>query len=117
MLGAGLGASGIGGLVGGGAGRSVRQAARAGGDGAHLFARVARLRPGADAAVFFLGRIVQGVGIGGDSAIGHGMLAEAVPPAFRGRAAAFLQSGEPVGVAIAAIVGYLVLRGWAGARC
>ena len=64
--------------------------------------------------VFFLGRIVQGVGIGGEWAIGHGMLAEAVPPAFRGRAAAFLQAGEPFGVAIAAIVGYLVLPrvGW-----
>ena len=64
--------------------------------------------------VFFLGRIVQGVGIGGEWAIGHGMLAEAVPPAFRGRAAAFLQAGEPFGVFIAAIVGYLVLPrvGW-----
>src|SRR5678809_3594 len=64
--------------------------------------------------IFFLGRIVQGIGIGGEWAIGHGMLAEAVPPAFRGRAAAFLQAGEPFGVFIAAIVGYLVLPrvGW-----
>ena len=61
-----------------------------------------------------LGRIVQGLGIGGEWAIGHGMLAEAVPPAIRGRAAAALQAGEPFGVSIAAIVGYLVLPrvGW-----
>ena len=64
--------------------------------------------------IIILGRIVQGIGIGGEWAIGHGMLAEAVPPAFRGRAAAFLQAGEPFGVFIAAIVGYLVLPrvGW-----
>jgi MFS family permease len=67
-----------------------------------------------NALIFFLGRIVQGLGIGGEWAIGHGMLAEAVPPAFRGRAAAFLQAGEPFGVFIAALVGYLVLPrvGW-----
>ena len=42
------------------------------------------------------------------------MLAEAVAPRMRGRAAAALQAGEPVGVAIAAIVGYLLLPrvGW-----
>src|SRR5579871_4882938 len=42
------------------------------------------------------------------------MLAEAVAPARRGRWSAALQSGEPLGVAIAALVGYLVLPvvGW-----
>jgi MFS family permease len=66
------------------------------------------------AGVFFAGRVVQGLGIGGEWAIGHGMLAEAVAPSVRGRAAAALQIGEPVGVAIAAVVGYLVLPrvGW-----
>ena len=64
--------------------------------------------------VFLLGRTVQGLGVGGEWAIGHGMLAEAVAPGIRGRAAAALQAGEPVGVAIAAVVGYLVLPhvGW-----
>jgi MFS family permease len=64
--------------------------------------------------MFFIGRIIQGLGIGGEWAIGHGMLAEAVAPAIRGRAAAALQAGEPIGVAIAAVVGYLVLPavGW-----
>ena len=57
---------------------------------------------------------MQGLGVGGEWAIGHGMLAEAVAARMRGRAAAVLQAGEPVGVAIAALVGYLVLPrvGW-----
>jgi len=42
------------------------------------------------------------------------MLAEAVPAERRGRWSAALQSGEPLGVALAAVVGYLVLPrvGW-----
>ena len=67
-----------------------------------------------NATVFFAGQAEQGIGIGGEWAIGHGMLAEAVAPRMRGRAAAALQAGEPFGVAIAALVGYLVLPrvGW-----
>jgi MFS family permease len=66
------------------------------------------------AGAFFAGRLLQGIGVGGEWAIGHGMLAEAVAPAVRGRAAAALQTGEPIGVAIAALVGYLALPrfGW-----
>ncbi len=65
-------------------------------------------------AVFLAGRVIQGIGVGGEWAIGHGMLAEVVAPGARGRAAAALQAGEPVGVAIAALVGYLILPrvGW-----
>jgi MFS family permease len=64
--------------------------------------------------VFVLGRAIVGLGVGGEWAIGHGMVAESVRPEVRGRAAAALQSGEPVGVAIAAFVGYVVLPrvGW-----
>jgi MFS family permease len=42
------------------------------------------------------------------------LVAEAVAPAQRGRASALLQTGEPVGVALAAIMGFLVqpLVGW-----
>jgi MFS family permease len=63
---------------------------------------------------FVLGRAVVGLGVGGEWAIGHGMLAESVSPSRRGRWAAALQSGEPLGVALAAVVGYLVLPhvGW-----
>jgi len=114
LLGAGLGASGVGGLVAGAlADRFGKRRVLA----ATVFiysmgSLICGLAP--TPLIFFLGRIVQGVGIGGEWAIGHGMLAEAVPPSFRGRAAAFLQAGEPFGVFIAAIVGYLVLPrvGW-----
>jgi MFS family permease len=64
--------------------------------------------------VFLLGRALVGLGVGGEWAIGHGMLAEAVDSARRGRASAALQAGEPVGVALAAVMGFVVLPrvGW-----
>jgi MFS family permease len=64
--------------------------------------------------VFLLGRAIVGLGVGGEWAIGHGMLAEAVEPSLRGRASALLQAGEPVGVALAAVAGYLLVPivGW-----
>ncbi|MGH7270553.1 MAG: MFS transporter [Polyangiaceae bacterium] len=66
------------------------------------------------AAVFVAGRAIVGLGVGGEWAIGHSLLAEVVPPSQRGRWAAALQSGEPLGVALAAVAGYLVLPaiGW-----
>jgi MFS family permease len=64
--------------------------------------------------VFLIGRGIVGLGVGGEWAIGHGMLAEAVDPARRGRAAAALQAGEPLGVALATVAGFLLLPfvGW-----
>ena len=64
--------------------------------------------------VFILGRGIVGLGVGGEWAIGHGMVAEAVKSNVRGRAAAALQAGEPVGVALAAVAGYLIMPhvGW-----
>jgi MFS family permease len=114
LLGAGLGASGVGGLVAGAlADRFGKRRVLAGTVAIYsLGSLICGVAP--TSLIFFLGRIVQGLGIGGEWAIGHGMLAEAVPPSFRGRAAAFLQAGEPFGVVIAALVGYLVLPrvGW-----
>jgi MFS family permease len=114
LLGAGLGASGVGGLVAGAlADRFGKRRVLAGTVAIYsLGSLICGVAP--SPLIFFLGRIVQGLGIGGEWAIGHGMLAEAVPPDFRGRAAAFLQAGEPFGVFIAALVGYLVLPrvGW-----
>src|SRR4029079_13123952 len=114
LLGAGLGASGVGGLVAGAlADRLGKRRVLAATVAIYsLGSLICGIAP--TSLIFFLGRIVQGLDIGGDWAIGHGMLAEAVPPAFRGRAAAFLQAGEPFGVFIAALVGYLVLPrvGW-----
>ncbi|HVV17561.1 MAG TPA: MFS transporter [Polyangia bacterium] len=114
LLGAGLGASGVGGLVAGALADRVGKRAVLSGTVAvySLGSLICGLAP--TGAVFFAGRIVQGIGVGGEWAIGHGMLAESVAPESRGRAAAALQSGEPVGVALAALVGYLVLPrvGW-----
>jgi MFS family permease len=64
--------------------------------------------------VFLLGRGLVGLGVGGEWAIGHGLVAEAVESRYRGRAAALLQAGEPVGVALAAVAGFLIVpvAGW-----
>lgn len=59
-------------------------------------------------------RLITGLGVGGEWAVGHALLAESTPQRMRGRASGFLQAGEPLGVALAAIVGLLVtpLIGW-----
>ena len=65
--------------------------------------------------VFMIGRAIVGLGVGGEWAIGHGLLAEAVSPQVRGRTSALLQAGEPVGVsALAAIAGFIIMPaiGW-----
>ena len=59
-------------------------------------------------------RLITGLGVGGEWAVGHALLQEASPAHMRGRSAAFLQAGEPVGVGLAAVVGLLgaPLIGW-----
>ncbi|MFN8547462.1 MAG: MFS transporter [Candidatus Eisenbacteria bacterium] len=59
-------------------------------------------------------RLITGLGVGGEWAVGHALLAESSPARMRGRASALLQAGEPVGVALAAVIGLLVapLIGW-----
>jgi MFS family permease len=59
-------------------------------------------------------RFITGLGIGGEWAIGHALLAESTPKHFRGRAAPLLQAGEPLGVALAAVIGSLLtpIIGW-----
>jgi MFS family permease len=59
-------------------------------------------------------RLVTGLGVGGEWAVGHALLAESSPSHMRGRASALLQAGEPVGVALAALAGLLLtpLVGW-----
>lgn len=114
MLGVALGTSGIGGILGGALADRV-------GKRDVLAATVLMYSVGSLIAgvaptftVFLLGRALVGLGVGGEWAIGHGMLAEAVEPSYRGRASAFLQAGEPAGVALAAVAGYLLvpLVGW-----
>lgn len=59
-------------------------------------------------------RLITGLGVGGEWAVGHALLAESTPPRMRGRASALLQSGEPMGVGLAALSGFLLAPaiGW-----
>ncbi len=114
MLGVALGTSGLGGIVAGALAdrvgkRDVLAATVLLYSLGSLVAGLAPVFP-----VFLAGRALVGLGVGGEWAIGHSMLAEAVEPAFRGRASSFLQAGEPVGVALAAVAGYLLVPrfGW-----
>lgn len=63
---------------------------------------------------FFIARFITGLGLGGEWAVGHALIAESVPADRRARWSAFLQSGEPVGVALAALIGFMVAPeiGW-----
>ncbi len=56
----------------------------------------------------FLCRLLTGLGVGGEWAVGHALLGESVPKGMRGRGAAALQAGEPLGVGLAAVMGLLV---------
>jgi len=114
VLGVALGASGVGGVVAGRlADRFGKRRLLASTVLIYSFGSlVCGLAP--NVATFIIGRAIVGLGVGGEWAIGHGMLAEAVAPERRGRASAFLQSGEPVGVMLAAVMGYWVMPqvGW-----
>jgi len=50
-------------------------------------------------------RIITGIGVGGEWATGQTYVGETFPPKVRGRFGAFMQTGAPVGVALAALVG------------
>lgn len=56
-------------------------------------------------------RALTGLGVGGEWATGHALMAEIYPKEKRGRAAALLQAGEPLGVALAVVAGL-----WLGPR-
>lgn len=58
-----------------------------------------------DMRSLFLGRVITGIGVGGEWAAGHSLVAETFPPRYRGRAGAILQTGAPVGVLLATFVG------------
>jgi MFS family permease len=61
-------------------------------------------------------RIVTGLGVGGEWASGQTYVCETFPPNVRGRYGAFMQTGAPVGIALASVVGGFVLPliGWRG---
>jgi MFS family permease len=114
LLGVALGTSGLGGIVAGAlADRIGKRTMLAWTVLVYSIGSLAcGLAPGT--WTFVAGRAVVGLGVGGEWAIGHSMLAESAEPARRGRWAAALQSGEPLGAALAAMVGYLVMPhvGW-----
>lgn len=61
-------------------------------------------------------RTVTGLGVGGEWATGQTYIGETFPPGVRGRYGAFMQTGAPIGVALAAVMAGFVapLVGWRG---
>jgi MFS family permease len=59
-------------------------------------------------------RVLTGLGVGGEWAAGHTLIAETFPPSKRGRYGALMQTGAPLGVGLAAIIGSFVTPhiGW-----
>ncbi|HET9481464.1 MAG TPA: MFS transporter, partial [Candidatus Polarisedimenticolia bacterium] len=59
-------------------------------------------------------RVLTGLGVGGEWATGHSLVSEVFPPRLRGRYGALMQTGAPLGVGLAAIVGSFVapVIGW-----
>lgn len=59
-------------------------------------------------------RIITGFGIGGEWAAGHTLINETLPKQERGRASSIIQSGAPVGAALASVMGGFVTPfiGW-----
>jgi MFS family permease len=70
------------------------------------------LAPNIGFLIFF--RIVTGLGVGGEWATGQTYVGETFPPKVRGRYGAFMQTGAPIGVALASIVGGFIAPsiGW-----
>jgi MFS family permease len=52
-------------------------------------------------------RSVTGLGVGGEWGSGHALIAETFPPSKRGHYGALMQSGAPLGVGLAALMGSL----------
>ena len=61
-------------------------------------------------------RVITGFGVGGEWAIGQTYVGETFPPNVRGRYGAFMQTGAPVGIALASVIGGFVAPaiGWRG---
>lgn len=59
-------------------------------------------------------RIITGLGVGGEWGTGQTYVGEAFPPKVRGKYGAFMQTGAPVGIALASLIGGYVtpVIGW-----
>ncbi len=67
-----------------------------------------------DFASLLVFRVITGFGVGGEWATGQTYIGETFPPRVRGRYGAFMQTGAPIGVALASIVGGFItpVIGW-----
>ncbi|HEX9006957.1 MAG TPA: MFS transporter, partial [Bacteroidota bacterium] len=61
------------------------------------------LAPNLEFLLFF--RVITGLGVGGEWATGQTYVGESFPAHVRGRYGAFMQTGAPIGVALASLVG------------
>jgi MFS family permease len=68
-------------------------------------------------ALLVVFRVITGLGVGGEWATGQTYVGEAFPAHMRGRYGAFMQTGAPIGIALASIVGGFVAPeiGWRAA--
>jgi MFS family permease len=105
LTGVGVGMSGVGGfLFGWMSDRLGRRASLAVSIAAFSIGNIiCALAPGAMGLI--LGRALVGLGVGGTWGGGQAMLGETFPPALRGRYGAVAQSGAPVGLGLATIIG------------
>lgn len=63
-------------------------------------------------AVFYVLRILYGIGMGGEWGVGASLAMEAVPPRWRGIFSGLLQSGYVMGYLLAAVMARFVLPAW-----
>lgn len=64
--------------------------------------------------MLLLFRIITGLGVGGEWATGQTYIGETFPPRMRGRYGAFMQTGAPIGIVLASLIGGFVAPsiGW-----
>jgi MFS transporter, SHS family, lactate transporter len=62
--------------------------------------------------VFFILRLLYGIGMGGEWGVGASLAMEAVPPRWRGMFSGILQSGYVMGNLLAAVIARFVLPAW-----
>ena len=114
LTGLAIGATGVGGFVFGAlADRAGRRTSMAAAVIAFVAGNVAcALAP--SFAALAAARVLAGLGIGGAWGAGQAMIGETFPAALRGRYAAFAQSGAPLGLGLATILGTFVTPhiGW-----
>jgi len=67
-----------------------------------------------DMTMLIIFRVITGLGVGGEWGTGQTYIGETFPPKVRGKFGAFMQTGAPVGIALASIVGGYVtpVIGW-----